>query len=201
MKVAVRLTKEEISPCIVMLASLCVNNDDHFDIFIEGEEIDEDDIEKIRANLSHHRVLVGLSDGFQEDVIALPVDIIIDGDMTDIFRKLNEDENGTIYDYSLNAPVAHDTGMSYDDVKGKYQIISFPEDKPWLCTNIHYDIERIWWEYAKNTDVYHDLMEQFLESALSDTFLEDYAIRICDQNDELREAIKQIEKTVGKISN
>ncbi len=200
MRIDLTINKSETGPSIVMLLSLCENIKEHLDVFIAGDELDKEDVEKIRDNLK--RFDVAISDSLKtgtEAGIILPIDIIFDDDITDVLNRLRIEEGASIYDHALSAPKAHDDGMKYEDVKGGYNIIAFPEDKPWQCTNIHYDIERIWWEYARKTGIYEELMEGFLESALSDTFLEDYAIRVCRENDELKKAISQIQETVEKL--
>lgn len=82
--------------------------------------------------------------------------------------------------------------MRYDDIKGIHPIISFPKNGPWSCSDLHYDIEKIWWEYAKQTPIYLKLMELFLDNALSDSTLEDYANSIFEENKKLTKALNEV---------
>jgi hypothetical protein len=192
-RVLVKLTKDQINPCIVMLTSFCENNTGHSNIIIEGDDIDQSCIDRLGEALGEYDVIIIKSKNEDAigDIPELPVDVIIDGDIS---KVLNGEEDGI-----LIAPDAHDAGMACKDVRGKYPVIAYPDDKPWLSTNIHYDLESIWWEYAKKTCVFHELMETFLESSLSNTFLEEYAIKLCDENDQIRETINQTRETIGKL--
>ncbi len=192
MRIIVRLTKDLLNPCIVMLTSFCENNKGQYEVLIVGDGIDDVEIEKLKTALSKYDITIMLAAGdLPADCPELPIDSVIDGDISVFFEGRMDDV--------LIAPDAHDEGLTYEGVKDRYPMIVFPDDKPWESTNVHYDIESIWWEYARKTSVYHEIMESFLESSLNNTGLEEYAIRICDENDSIRETINQTRETIAKI--
>ena len=102
-------------------------------------------------------------------------------------------------EYDLFARMAYSAGWRYEEVKEKNKIIHFAGAKPWNFDNTHYEIERFWWEYAALTPVYRDLMENFIEYALTNTYLEDEAIRLCNENKEFAKAITDLNDALSKL--
>ncbi len=67
----------------------------------------------------------------------------------------------------------HNRGGTYESAKKDVTILHFAGFKPWAGEFVHYDIERIWWDYAKQTPFYHELLEEFLDSSLRSTLVEE----------------------------
>lgn len=74
--------------------------------------------------------------------------------------------------YDLFARMAHNAGHTYVDVKENVAIIHYAGYKPWDADNCHFDIEQIWWDYAKLTPWYHELLEMFLHEIMWNRTLE-----------------------------
>lgn len=202
MKLKCNLNEDNYLEMIVALTSLCENNEIHFELLIVSEGELEKELDLVKEALKKYRISIDTSKTALPGGIVFPSNIIVDANIVDILNEIEDsDEKKGLLDYAKSAPYAHDRGLSYKDVKKNAGIIVFPQDRPWLCTNIHYDIEKIWWEYAKKTTVYFELMELFLESALTETFLEDYAIQICEENDRLTAAIKEVRSTIEMLRN
>lgn len=87
------------------------------------------------------------------------------------------------YLYDLFPRFAYANGIHYEDVINETVILHFTGEKPWQGKYIHYDIEKIWWEYAKKTPFYQELMEEFLADCLGSSFVYDIVKR---QTDELQ---------------
>lgn len=68
--------------------------------------------------------------------------------------------------YGAYAKGLHNKGCNYIDVSDKTYIIHYAGQKPWQGQFVHYDIEKIWWDYAKRTEIYELLMEEFIEAVL-----------------------------------
>lgn len=66
------------------------------------------------------------------------------------------------YQYNLFSKFAYNHGIRYHEVVLETTIIHFAGMKPWEGQYIHYDIEKLWWDYAKLTPYYYELMEEFL---------------------------------------
>ena len=101
--------------------------------------------------------------------------------------------------YDLFAKLAYNSGWSYENVIQENCIIHFAGNKPWDCKNIHYSIEKLWWEYAEKTSVYKELMEGFLESALTDSFIEQEAMRLYAEKDQLNRALEEAKGILDKL--
>jgi lipopolysaccharide biosynthesis glycosyltransferase len=94
--------------------------------------------------------------------------------------------------YDLFARVAHNAQITYEEVKEGTAIIHFAGAKPWDNGNFHFDIERLWWDYAKRTPFYDRLLVEFKDSALRDKTVEEYIKGLAD-------AVSGQQKTLGKI--
>lgn len=76
------------------------------------------------------------------------------------------------YQYDLFSKIAYDYGIRYEDVKKQTTIVHYAGMKPWQGgEGVHYDIEQLWWDYAKLTPFYYDLMEDFLHSSINNPFI------------------------------
>ena len=103
-------------------------------------------------------------------------------------------------EYDLFAKHAFNRGWTYEDVKNKNKIIHFAGVKPWNFDGLRYDLERFWWEYAARTPIYHRLIEKYVEDSLTNTSLEDEAIRLSVQNREYAKAIDEARQLIERLS-
>ena len=81
--------------------------------------------------------------------------------------------------------------MTYEQVKESAYIIHFAGDKPWNSENVHFDIEKLWWDYAKTTPFYLELLEEFLLDTLFETKVEDYIYKILDNRKKLEDGLEK----------
>lgn len=95
-------------------------------------------------------------------------------------------------EFNLFARIAHNQKYSYNDVKNSVKIIHFAGDKPWNNTNCHYDIEQLWWDYAKKTPFYHSLLEQLQQNLMSDNTLETIVDDLIKENGELKNKVSSL---------
>lgn len=101
--------------------------------------------------------------------------------------------------YNLYARIAYKAGMKYEEMMEKNSIIHFAGDKPWDWVNTHYELERVWWEYAALTPIYEKLMESYVESAMTEERLENEAIRLCKERVQLADALKEANSVLKKF--
>lgn len=105
-----------------------------------------------------------------------------------------------VYDYFSR--IAHRNKVTYKDAKEKIAIIHYSGSKPWDFNNFHFDIEKIWWEYAKLTPFYEELLEEFVEKAMTDTKIEDFLFDLLKTNYELKDTLgKAYELMKKRIDN
>ena len=77
--------------------------------------------------------------------------------------------------YNLNARYGYDDyNIHYDELKQRGVIIHYASSKPWRGNFLHYDIEWLWWEYAKHTPFYRQLLEEALRENIMDSPLNPY---------------------------
>ncbi len=103
--------------------------------------------------------------------------------------------------YDLFARIAYKDGWTLSDVREKNKIIHFAGDKPWNFNSTHFELEKLWWEYAAKTPMYLELMEMFVESALANPHLENEIIRIENDIEAYNKAISDAMVIMDKFSN
>lgn len=72
------------------------------------------------------------------------------------------------YQYDLFSKKAYNDGFRYERVREETAIIHYAGAKPWQGQYIHYDIEKLWWDYAKQTPFYMEFLEEFMQGCLGD---------------------------------
>ena len=81
--------------------------------------------------------------------------------------------------YNLFARRAYtDFGMRYEDVKENVSVIHYTNEKPWRGNCLHCDIELLWWDYAKKTPFYHDLLVAAARELMFETTVRAYSDNI-----------------------
>lgn len=68
--------------------------------------------------------------------------------------------------YDVFSSRAHESGITVEELRKNVVIIHYAGDKPWNNTSVHYPNDEIWWEYAKQTPIYVNLMEDFVHTAM-----------------------------------
>lgn len=103
--------------------------------------------------------------------------------------------------YGLFTQTAHKNGMTYDYVKNNVPILHFTgQAKPWTCNLIRYDIEKIWWEYAKTAPFYYSILEQVFFNMIDNTLTERKFDELIAENNELRQTINKCQKIIQRLT-
>lgn len=71
--------------------------------------------------------------------------------------------------YNVFPQCAVMNGVSAETLRREAVILHYAGRKPWNSNGLHYEAERIWWEYAKMTPFYRELMERVFLADLADT--------------------------------
>lgn len=66
--------------------------------------------------------------------------------------------------------------------------------KPWEGQYVHYDIEKLWWDYAKHTPFYVELMEEFMRDCLGDPLVYDTMSELSEEKNKL---VAELQKNTG----
>lgn len=119
----------------------------------------------------------------------------------DILNYVHWNKVGYIdpYEYDLFARIAHNDHLCYETVKEKTAIIHFAGDKPWNTTNVHFDIEKIWWEYAALTPCYQTLLQEFMEDIFTSNALEEKIQAMLAQSSQAASKLSQLETINQKL--
>ena len=104
-------------------------------------------------------------------------------------------------EYNLFARIAHNQKYTYEDVKNNVIIIHFAGDKPWDNTNCHFDIEQLWWDYAKKTIFYNELLEKMQQNLMSDNSVEKIIDNLIKENSSLKDNISTLLSINDKLMN
>lgn len=95
------------------------------------------------------------------------------------------------YQYNLFSRMAYRNGIHYEEVKEETTIVHYAGMKPWSGEYIHYDIEQLWWDYAKETPFYHELLEEFVKNSLKKPVVYDTILRLNAENQKLKEELNK----------
>ena len=95
------------------------------------------------------------------------------------------------YQYDLFSRMAYRNGIHYEDVKEETTIIHFAGMKSWEGEYVHYDIEQLWWDYAKKTPFYQELLEEFVRGSLMKPVVYDNMLRLSAENKQLKEDLNK----------
>ena len=97
------------------------------------------------------------------------------------------------YRYDLFSKIAYDSGIRYENACKETTIIHYAGMKPWAGgEGVHYDIEQLWWDYAKYTPFYFERMEEFLYSCINNPFIYQTLDQCFSAN---RQLIEELEKS------
>ncbi len=103
--------------------------------------------------------------------------------------------------YDLFAQGAHMMGMTYNDVKDKARIIHFGGSKPWNSKMaLHFDIEKLWWDYAELTPHYKELASDFIISTVNNPGFETIINETFEENRKLKELLEKAQDLLRRIS-
>ena len=103
--------------------------------------------------------------------------------------------------YNLFARYAHQHGVTYDEVKEQVAVVHYTGDKPWVTTGLHFDIEQLWWDYAKLVppEIYHQLLEDFQVSTVNDPELENSVRKLAEDNQRMVELSQKLLARFGGV--
>ncbi len=94
------------------------------------------------------------------------------------------------YRYNLFAAEAYNEGIKADRAKDS-AVIQYAGYKPWQGGHIHFDTEKIWWDYAKGSPFYAELAEIFISECLTDPFVYDSFVRISSEKQSVLKELDQ----------
>lgn len=96
--------------------------------------------------------------------------------------------------YNLFSWGAYTKGIRYEAVLKDVSIVHFSGPKPWSGKWVRYDIEQLWWNYAKMTPFYQELMEECMYEAIHNGEIYSSMITLQNERDSL---LKLVSESIG----
>lgn len=103
------------------------------------------------------------------------------------------------YQYNLFSKLAYNNGVRYQDVLSETTIVHFAGMKPWEGEYVHYDIEQLWWDYAKLTPFYYELMEEFMHNVINNPIVPDTLSSLAEEKKTLSQTLAQSNAMCQKL--
>lgn len=102
--------------------------------------------------------------------------------------------------YNVFSQTAEMAYGGYDYIAAQGVVIHFAGRKPWNYNGVHYGVEKIWWDYARQTPFYLDLLERVFYDGLRDDSYQTI-MSLLKENSELKknlgEAMAICQKLLG----
>lgn len=103
--------------------------------------------------------------------------------------------------YNLFTLLAFNDGAKETDAE-KASILHFSSSyKPWTTNSIHYEIEDIWWRYAKRSSIYSTIADQYITGMTQDPFLKQYTDYLLTQTETQKKTIDDQNNTISVLKN
>lgn len=103
------------------------------------------------------------------------------------------------YQYNLFARLSFQHDIHYDDVKKETTIVHYPGMKPWEGEYVHYDIEQLWWDYAKLTPFYQEFTEEFTQHCINSPLIYDTMTSMSNEKKQLQSELEKSIATCQKL--
>lgn len=103
------------------------------------------------------------------------------------------------YQYDLFSRMAYNGGIHYEDVKKETTVIHFAGMKPWEGQYVHYDIEQLWWDYAKLTPFYQELTVEFTEQCIQSPVIYETMTSLSKDKETLLKELNKSTATCQKL--
>ena len=83
-------------------------------------------------------------------------------------------------------------------MKDTVHVIHYATSKPWNGNCLHFDIEQLWWDYAKLTPFYNEFLEQMVYETVTSTEVLQYVTALQQENEQLYQIISQYDALLQK---
>lgn len=93
--------------------------------------------------------------------------------------------------FNLPARTAFNAGYPLAWVREHTAVLHYAGPKPWRQKEVRYALERVWWEYAKKTPFYTELLEDMVLTEIDTGYMDQLFRQSKQENDELRKVVDQ----------
>ena len=102
--------------------------------------------------------------------------------------------------YNVFSQTAEMEYGGYEYVAAHGRIIHFAGRKPWNYNGVHYGVEKIWWDYAKEAPFYRELLERVFYDGLRDDSYQTI-MGLLKENNELKKNLEEAMAICQKLLN
>lgn len=103
--------------------------------------------------------------------------------------------------YNIFARISYNMGRDYDWVKEHGTIVHFAGRKPWQHEAIRYNTEKLFWEYAKMTPYYTELLERIIMDELESGFMEQTIKKLEEEKAQLNDTLQKCMGLLEKLTH
>lgn len=104
--------------------------------------------------------------------------------------------------YNLITRPAYNSGYTYEWVKKNNTILHYAGEKPWDHTKFRINLDQFWWNSAKKSPFYTELLEELVLNEIKTCYMDTYFRELKRENDELsklaNDCLTILQQTVGK---
>lgn len=101
--------------------------------------------------------------------------------------------------YNLFARTAYNAGYTCEQVKNCAAILHYAGPKPWRHEEVRYPLESFWWEYAKKTPYYVELLEDMVLTETNTGYMDQLYRNLQKENEELRQLVDKCMGLLQKL--
>lgn len=101
--------------------------------------------------------------------------------------------------YNMFGKYYYSKGLDYTDALTDAVIVHFTGWKPWDGEGIHYNTEKLWWDYAKETHYYNVFLEEFMEHAIEIPMVYDTMQKQYEEKTDLYAALQKSQQLCEKL--
>ena len=91
--------------------------------------------------------------------------------------------------FNLAARTAYNIGYDVSWVREHTAILHYAGPKPWRHKEVRYKLEQFWWEYAKKTPFYTELLEDMVLPEIDTGYMDQLFRQLKQENDKLRKIV------------
>lgn len=144
----------------------------------------ENEIESYESILNNYRT------------VFLDSHCIVNGEIEEL---LGQDDDVVVY----SAEEIHKNEIPYDKIKNEMLILDFGDATPLESWHAHIELEKLWWDYAKKSDIYGEIRDVYMSNVFMEMQLErhvnDLKINIAGLKKNLEMLVQENTKYLEKI--
>ena len=100
--------------------------------------------------------------------------------------------------YNLPVRTAYNAGFDETWAREHTAVWHYAGPKPWRHKEVRYPLERLWWDYAKKTPYYTELLEEMVLPEIDTGYMDGLFRQLKQENEQLKAVVDQCMKLLGR---